>query len=902
MREILGSLLSLSPLLCSALLLPMAGCARPAALQTSAVPTRPAPHLSIDLSGPEPKPADSDPKANLALDEIEPRPQFPAGPPASQPSSAVPLEAVRLFAQARIAQLDGQRLQASRLLEQAIALDPGSFELHRSLGNLYAAASDARAADEWEKAAAIEPDHLDLQIALGRTAGDAGDAPKALEHLRLALLTSEYHRNDPAAGEADFLLARALQQGGYDRAALQTYERLLARLRGAHFAARTNPQVAGLLARPDTLALHIAALYEKNKAYAPALTLLRTIAARQPGNVDLQARVIRDAAAAGDRDRAIAGATDLVRSSHADARSVSLLADVAGPDAVTALRKLHDANPLDRDVLYALSDLLRGGGHDADAAGVLAEAARRWPDDPRLIRRQAELLRDRNGLADAARLVIAAFARRPDHAIELAPLWDALAQPSPHGAPLRWATVRSFAVNAAEQPARDVLLARLAELQHRDAIERDALARAVEARPAFAPAFREMLALIRADPSRTPGQKAADATALAEGARAAGDAGLAAELRGQALLDDGNAADAATEFAAAVKAGDRAPELCMNFAAALHATGDEQGAQALLWKVVSDRPLAAEAYEELYAIYQKRDETQRARGVLTVWLSADPDSAAAQRLQAVDAFKDRQFTEAERILKRLLETHEADPQVLAAVVQFYAETGRLNVLVPLLRERLAAEPWNSSLAVALFEACERQHQRLAALAVLDDLRASAASARDADLLYTLAGLYGRIDAPEQSERALADVLKLDPSFAGANNDLAYTWAEQGKNLREAEAMIRKALQAEPDNLSFLDSMGWVLYKRGRFGEALRELERAASLTDPVVLDHLGDTLYRLGQQANAAAQWQHAAERLADQQADDRDDLKKLRGALARKQQQLAAGRAVEVAPVVEEK
>ncbi|HEY2588398.1 MAG TPA: hypothetical protein VGI81_21840, partial [Tepidisphaeraceae bacterium] len=146
------------------------------------------------------------------------------------------------------------------------------------------------------------------------------------------------------------------------------------------------------------------------------------------------------------------------------------------------------------------------------------------------------------------------------------------------------------------------------------------------------------------------------------------------------------------------------------------------------------------------------------------------------------------------------------------------------------------------------------------------------------------------------------VLRLDPAFAGANNDLAYTWAEQGKNLSEAEQMVRKALTAEPDNPSFLDSMGWVLYKRGRFGEALGELQRAALLADPVVLDHLGDTLYRLGEQAKASAQWQQAAQKLGQPHDDDRDDLKKLREQLTRKQQQLATGRPVEVAPVVEEK
>jgi tetratricopeptide (TPR) repeat protein len=877
------------------MVLALGGCAAQSAPQSRqpatgpAAATDPAPARPDDVT---------DSKAKLTLDEIEPLPKLPHAAEETKPSEP-PLEAIRLFAKARIAMLDGQRLDASRLLEQAISLDAESFELHKALGDLYAAASDARAGEEWEKAAAIEPDHLDLQIDLGRRAVDDGDAAKGIEHLRLGLLTADYRRDDPAAGEDDFVLARTLQQQGYDRAALQMYERLLARLRAAHFATRMNPQMAALLSRPDLLALHVAALYEKNKSYAPALSLLRAVGAHVPGDFELQARIIRDEASAGEPDLASRDATELVARFHADARSVSLLAEVAGDGAIGMLGKLHEADPRDRDVAYALADVLVGRNRATDASNVLADAAARWPEDPRLIRRQMDLRRITGDLKGAAGLAIAAFARRPDHEIELSPLWDSLAQASPHGR-LHVADVESISVPAASEPARLVLLARLAEVEHRDGVEREALTRAVGLRPAFAPAFREMLALIWSDDGRTQQQKIDAARDLSNEASNAGDAGLAAELRGQALLDLGEAQPAATEFAAAVKAGNRAAELTMNFAAALHGIGDDQGAQSLLWKVISDRPLATDAYEELYAIYQKREEPERAKGVMTVWLSADPDSIAAQQLQAREAFGQRRFTDAEHILLELLGRHDADPRVLGAVEQFYSETGRLKDLIPILQQRLAAERWNSSLALALSEAYEGLHQRDEALHVLDALREAIAS--DANALYSLAGAYSRMAASDRSEQVLAQVLKLDPSFAGANNDLGYTWAEQGKNLLQAEAMVARALRAEPDNPSFLDSMGWVLYKRGKFQEAVKDLARAAVGAEPVVLDHLGDALYRLGDHDKAAAQWKQAAAKIGEAREDERDDLKELRRSLEKKQEQVAAGKTVNVATVGEEK
>lgn len=873
-------------------LLALSGCAANPAIPATQPTTRPA-RLAATPTQPGARS-----NSGLTLDQIDPQPRLPAADP-NERSIEPPLEAVRLFAKARIAQLDGQRADAEKLLEQAISLDADSFELHKSLGDLYAAASDARAGAEWEKAAAIDSDHLDLQIDLGRRALDEGNPTKGLQHLRLGLLTTDYRRDDPADGEADFLLARALEQQGYDRAALQMYERLLGRIRGAQFAARMNPQMGALLSHPDVLALHVAGLYEKTKSFAPALSLLRSLGAGAPENFEVQSRIVRDEASAGEVDQAAHDAASLVVGYHAQARSVALLSEVAGAEAAHLLQKLHESNPLDRDLTCALADVLAARGRATEAGKVLAEATARWPDDPRLLRRQVDLLRSENHLLDAARLTIQAFARRPDHQIELAPIWDSLAHVSPFGR-LSVGQAQSIALPAEAQPALRVLTARLAETEHRDRVERDALTRAATARPPFAPAYRELLALIWANEGRGKQQKIDDSRDLAARAAKAGDAALAAELRGQALLDVGEAQAAASEFAAAVKAGDRAPELYQNFAVALHGIGDDRGAEGLLWRVISDHPLAADAYEALYAIYQKRQEAERAKGVLSVWLSADPDSIPARQMQAREAFAHRQFTDAEHVLLQLLADHDADPRVLASVEQFYSETGRLGELAPILQQRLASEPWNASLAVLLGEVYWMDGHHPEALGVLEGARKEAS--RDVAQLYVLAGAYGRIGAEKQNEQVLREVLKLDPSFAGANNDLGYTWAEQGKNLDQAEAMVGKALRDEPDNPSFLDSMGWVLYKRGKFEQAAKNLERAAALADPVVLDHFGDALYRLGNHDRAASQWKQAAAKIGDPQGDERDELTRLRKRLLNKQQEVAAGQPAGVAPVAEEK
>jgi tetratricopeptide (TPR) repeat protein len=81
------------------------------------------------------------------------------------------------------------------------------------------------------------------------------------------------------------------------------------------------------------------------------------------------------------------------------------------------------------------------------------------------------------------------------------------------------------------------------------------------------------------------------------------------------------------------------------------------------------------------------------------------------------------------------------------------------------------------------------------------------------------------------------------------------------NLDEAEAMIRRALESEPNNASYLDSLGWVEFRKGKFDQALNDLLGAAKATeheDPVVFEHIGDTYLKLNRTPEALEAWQKA--------------------------------------------
>ncbi len=121
-----------------------------------------------------------------------------------------------------------------------------------------------------------------------------------------------------------------------------------------------------------------------------------------------------------------------------------------------------------------------------------------------------------------------------------------------------------------------------------------------------------------------------------------------------------------------------------------------------------------------------------------------------------------------------------------------------------------------------------------------------------------------------AESDFREALTLKPDQPLVLNYLGYSMVEKKENLDEALAMIEKAAKAEPDDGYITDSLGWVLYRLGRYQEAVKPMLRAVELTpdDPIINDHLGDVLWKVGRKREAEFQWRRA---LSFGPADDLD-------------------------------
>jgi len=150
---------------------------------------------------------------------------------------------------------------------------------------------------------------------------------------------------------------------------------------------------------------------------------------------------------------------------------------------------------------------------------------------------------------------------------------------------------------------------------------------------------------------------------------------------------------------------------------------------------------------------------------------------------------------------------------------------------------------------------------------------------------------------------LEALLQKQPENALLKNNLAYTLIEANRDPRRARRLLEESLHAEPDSGPTLDSMGWLYYKEGYFEQALGYMYQAAAAMvapDPEILDHLADTVYRLGRQRQARQYWLQAVT-ILDHRLSAEKNILKAKERIEEKMRQLNAGEEVTVTSLFDE-
>jgi tetratricopeptide (TPR) repeat protein len=136
-------------------------------------------------------------------------------------------------------------------------------------------------------------------------------------------------------------------------------------------------------------------------------------------------------------------------------------------------------------------------------------------------------------------------------------------------------------------------------------------------------------------------------------------------------------------------------------------------------------------------------------------------------------------------------------------------------------------------------------------------KARTLSPRNADIVAQLALVYDGLRRYSDSDSLYEMVLRLEPNNHLALNNYGYSLAERNQQLERALAMSTRAVEAQPDNPSYLDTIGWIYYRLGDYTRALEFVAKAVEKGDvsAVVLEHLGDIHLKLGNRTKAMEFW-----------------------------------------------
>ncbi len=270
------------------------------------------------------------------------------------------------------------------------------------------------------------------------------------------------------------------------------------------------------------------------------------------------------------------------------------------------------------------------------------------------------------------------------------------------------------------------------------------------------------------------------------------------------------------------------------------------------------------AIQMLQEIIQQHPDQYQSYQLLGKVLEEDGDALLREKkLEQAKA----EFGKAAASYEQSLLINSAQPESYLHLAELYLTRLRRNDrAVALLQDARRNFPNSSQiaylLAVALREAQQFQKSVTTFAEALHEAEAQGGEIVNGRFFFEYGAAAERAGLYEKATELFKKSIQLDPGEAAeAYNYLGFMWADQGRNLDEAESYIKKALAADPENGAYLDSLGWLDFRRGNYEQALAELLNAAhnlKEDDPTVFDHIGDTYEKLQQLPQALEYWQRA--------------------------------------------
>lgn len=303
----------------------------------------------------------------------------------------------------------------------------------------------------------------------------------------------------------------------------------------------------------------------------------------------------------------------------------------------------------------------------------------------------------------------------------------------------------------------------------------------------------------------------------------------------------------------------------------------------------ADKSNRALFMDRLANVYREQDKTDDAIAVYKQMEAMGGDYAPRAVSNEVDTYREaHQWAAA---LKAAADAAKAMPKnrdIQLSYASQLADSGKVDEAVKLANAQLSAKgntPEDRAVYYTVANIYVRAKRWKDAMAEVEKAEASSTQPADKAFFYYFRGHVADLEKMyDQAEADFRKGLEIQPDSPVIENDYGYMLAERGVRLDEAVAMLKKAVDSDPQNAAYLDSLAWAYYKQGQYALA-ENFERKAVRrqgTDPTLLDHLGEIEAKNGKLQDAVNDWQKSLELYANSLSADADpaDVRKVQSKL----------------------
>lgn len=274
-------------------------------------------------------------------------------------------------------------------------------------------------------------------------------------------------------------------------------------------------------------------------------------------------------------------------------------------------------------------------------------------------------------------------------------------------------------------------------------------------------------------------------------------------------------------------------------------------------RVYASEPLKVELNLGRLLLDQKRYD--EAISHLLAALESDPGFDEARVLLGLVYHEQGNDEGAVKVLKEVVPASGQFEDATLLLVRLIGKTKGTKEAEDLLREKIVDPESRRAVFYSALAGLLRERKDYAAAELLLE-EALVNFPSESELYLEYAVLQDDLGGIDKALAAMKKLLAAKPDDPYALNYIGYTWADRGENLDQALDYVRKAMAQKPEDGFVRDSLGWVLFKMGRFAEAVVELEKARAIEpdDPTINEHLGDTYVKLGRVRDALKIWAKA--------------------------------------------